>query len=96
MEQKLLVLKLIEQNKTKLFDKFDANLTQEVKRKSWEELFYESAEKFGFRPAPTGKNYEHLWKVTWDNWKRAALSKKDKISRCACTVWRYGGGSASA
>jgi hypothetical protein len=67
-DDKITILKLINDNKEILFGKFSSSLTHEIKTKKWMEIT-EKAKAIGIYE----KDWKYLRDTTWQNWRKRTI-----------------------
>lgn len=81
MDQKLIVLKLIEEQKELLWGKFASTVSANRKDQAWKDIIGKCRDDYGFDPLPIGKIWKYLRDHTWANWKTNTLAKRDRNSQ---------------
>ena len=74
MESKLRTLNLIFEKKDELFGRFTSTFTHQDKNNAWKHVF-SSIQAIGI--SNIGKDWKSFRDVTWRNWRRRTLEKRD-------------------
>src|SRR5262249_49668098 len=76
-DQRVIFLRLICENKEKLFGKFSATLTDAEKQQIWNDIINTCVDRYGFHPSP-GKSWHEVRDQVWSQAKSRALKKRDE------------------
>lgn len=88
-DEKLALLRLINENKEELFGSWSSKLSKEKKTKCWQKFINVCVSEYGFSPVDEGKGVKYLRDTVWHNIKRATMKKVTQNSQTGSEAVSY-------